>query len=306
MSALRDPVFSRTQALAAGFTSDQIRWALKTSRWFALRRGLYADSAAFNQLCPTDQHLLQAFAAMSHLTCPSMISHRSAAFLYGLPAYRNPQRVCLTVSRDQRRTMADVDLYTTRDFGRDNSLLNHRFTMAIAITTLARTVVDVARTSDLPETLVVADAALHTSRVTKAELNNVLDGLWRWPHVDRARRALEHADPRCSDPQISWVRGLFIENQLPIPDFHVAIHERNKLIGRFDFAWPELGVLAHVDRLNGTPSDQLRALRQQRVIDEYARQLGFTVLALNPDELAAHAHHRLGPLRKALAQQAAA
>lgn len=84
------------------------------------------------------------------------------------------------------------------------------------LTSLARTVVDIARTAPRADAVVVADAALSTS-MTAAELRAVLDAQSGWRGSRDASWVIEHADPYAESPLESLGRLAFIEHGLPAP-----------------------------------------------------------------------------------------
>ena len=66
----------------------------------------------------------------------------------------------------------------------------HRATLAdrdvvvrdgVPVTSVARTLVDLGRSSSIASAVVVADAALHGGMVTASELDAVLIRCWNWP-----------------------------------------------------------------------------------------------------------------------------
>jgi hypothetical protein len=62
------------------------------------------------------------------------------------------------------------------------------------ITSVARTVVDLARTSSFRSGVVVADSALRGQQTTKDELRSVLAACARWPGIRQARLVVEFSD----------------------------------------------------------------------------------------------------------------
>jgi hypothetical protein len=62
------------------------------------------------------------------------------------------------------------------------------------VTTAARTVADIARTTTFMGGVVVADAALYERHASKSELRRVLAGCERWPGTSRARQVTDFAD----------------------------------------------------------------------------------------------------------------
>jgi very-short-patch-repair endonuclease len=81
------------------------------------------------------------------------------------------------------------------------------------VTTPLRTVVDCARRLPFDEGLAVADSALRSGRVTRAELDQVTV---RGAGAERVRRVLAHADGRSANPFESVLRALCVEAGLDV------------------------------------------------------------------------------------------
>lgn len=64
----------------------------------------------------------------------------------------------------------------------------------VPVTTVARTMVDLARALPLRDGLVAMDAALHSGQVTQEQLRAVLDQCRRWPWIRRAAQAVALSD----------------------------------------------------------------------------------------------------------------
>ena len=275
-------VFTRRTAIAAGLTPDQIRWALSSRRWTALRRGHYVTTEHLLVLAHDVRamHTLQARAALMHLGCAVVISHRSAAVLHGIVLHRPPAVVTVTTGRHERRTVLGVDVRTTRSPDLQSELIE-----GLPVTCAARTVIDVARTEPLADALVVMDAAVGSGLATREELESLLDEHSRWPGITAAREALRRCDPATGDPVRSWCRGHLIEQGLPAPECDVEVSASGVPLGRYGFVWPERRTLAAIDPVVGSPQEQLDEVRRRRRLDDRVRGLGYEVVSFAIDEI---------------------
>ena len=95
---------------------------------------------------------------------------------------------------------------------------------SLPVTTVARTVADLARTLPFMDAVAVADSALNQEKTTKPEILQVLEKCNGWPGVRQARRALEFADDRAESPLESAARVVFAEAGLDPPELQVTIH----------------------------------------------------------------------------------
>jgi hypothetical protein len=121
----------------------------------------------------------------------------------------------------------------------------------IPVTTLTRTVLDLARTLPFLQAVPVADRALalaQSSADLQSDLQDGLQGLARWPGVRRARRTCDFADPRSGSVGESMSRVRFVERGIPAPALQYEVwDERGDLIARSDFGWEECGTVGEFD-----------------------------------------------------------
>lgn len=299
------PLLWRSNLLAQGHSPDQIRWALTSQRWLALRRGVYVERETFTALNHREQHLLNALAVHQSLNCDHVLSHHSALAIHGLTPLHPLTDVTLTTHRDLRRHVVGAQVFTTRD------LALHRIDHAtpwgasLPVTSLARTIVDIARTCDLPTALVAAESALSQNLVQRRDWDDVLDQLPRWPGVAQAQQSLDLATPHCADPLLSWCRGLFLTMGLPNPLCAVSVSHQDHAVGRFDFVWPDQAVLVMLDRTDATTDVQLQRLRDLRIHEDLMRMQGYIVLTVSTHELIHQARAVAARINVALTRAAA-
>ncbi len=118
----------------------------------------------------------------------------------------------------------------------------------VPVTSVARTVVDLARTVSFESGVVFADAALACGSVTVEQLSAALLGAKGWPGAPRARRVVEFADGRAesvgeSRSRVALARAGF---PAPVPQWEVR-DASGRLIGRVDFGWPRWRVVGEFD-----------------------------------------------------------
>ena len=124
-------------------------------------------------------------------------------------------------------------------------------------TSLARTVVDVARSSTFREGVAIADAALHGLRdhtgralrkpVDKGELLDELIAAGSRRGVAQARAVIDFADGASESPGESCSRVGFRILGLPAPLLQQEFRDRLGLIGFTDFWWPECRLMGEFD-----------------------------------------------------------
>lgn len=154
-------VVLRAELLATGWLPDEVRRMCSRGDLRRLGRGAYARSGAAPSGRRTE-HLLRVRAVLRRLGPAAVVSHASAAALYGLPCWDLPlDRVGVTRDRASgaRRTPeVHVHAAPLAD-GEVRSVALADGAGTVQVTAPARTVVDIARTHGFEQGVVVADAA---------------------------------------------------------------------------------------------------------------------------------------------------
>jgi Protein of unknown function (DUF559) len=268
-------IMTKADLLAAGGSPGKIGVQLARGDLVRIGRGYYATIDLTERMLRLKfgEHFLRAYAVVGALGSGAVASHRTAAHIHGLDLLTEPgTTVTVTRPAEHRSHSArpGVHLYVARLPG---SHVCERF--ALPITTVARTVVDLAKTASFREGVVVADCALHQHLTSKDELRAVLA---ECPHVRGCRQAaavVEFADGLAESPLESIARVVFRDCQLPPPALQVRIGA-TKFIGRVDFLWPQYRTIVEVDGVMKY-SDPYRARTQLRR-DQQLRTAGYEVV----------------------------
>ena len=203
-------------------------------------RGVYVTAADWDAQSPRERHITLARAVTLMRERRLVLSHRTAAIAWNLPLLGDPPD--------------DVHVIAWRTNGgrSDDRLVRHCLDIppetvvldGLEATTLARTVVDVARTSRFAEGVMVADAALARG----ARHDDLVAELPEPGHrgVRRAREVVAFADARSGSPVESLSRVSIAEAGLPAPELQHEFWDRD---GRMDvdFWWPRFGVIGEFD-----------------------------------------------------------
>ncbi|PBC48997.1 hypothetical protein CJ179_19765 [Rhodococcus sp. ACS1] len=117
-----------------------------------------------------------------------------------------------------------------------------------AVTSLARTVADVARSEFLDEAVVIGDSALRRGVVSIDDVRAVLDRHGRRKGIGAARRAVALFDERSESPGESLSRIRMRECGMPAPDLQHEVRTcGGAFVGRVDFFWERWGVVGEFD-----------------------------------------------------------
>lgn len=203
-----------------------------------VRQGVMAENVA---LSPWDELRRAIEAAAPFLRRGTWFSHRSAALLHGLPAVI--------------RTGDLVEV--VRTFGGHGNTSRHLRARAgtvtpgegtwvdgLPVTTLTRTVLDLARTLPFTEAVMIADAALRLG----ADLDELFAGVGEGRGCRKAERVLMFANPASESPGESESRARIAVAGLPVPEIQAVIRtSTGQFVARVDFHWRAKKVIGEYD-----------------------------------------------------------
>ena len=284
LAAAQGDVFSAQQALSAGFTPRQIERRVHSKQWHRLRRGVYCDARLRAEADHRRKLLLDVAGALLATAPVNAASHFSAGRLYELPFIGAwDGRPWLTAP-----AALGVTPYVRRDIVIEAAGLPESRVHVVGglrTTTVARTVVDLARHLTLLEGVVVADAALFLDKVSAAQLAGVLAECERWPGIAKASEVLTLADGRAESPYESVARVLLHRAGIPCEP-QVWLYDSAGLIGRVDLYLPESFTVVEVD--GDVKYDEFAepwTLTKEKRRQERLEQAAFGVVRVSPDEL---------------------
>jgi hypothetical protein len=117
----------------------------------------------------------------------------------------------------------------------------------VLLTSVPRTVIDLARTLPFAQGVAVADSALYAGLTSKNELAAVIADCPRWPGLRRAREVTAFSDARPESVLESLSRAVFHQAGLPPPDLQVWVGDDVEPIGRADFLWRRYRTVGEAD-----------------------------------------------------------
>ena len=234
----------RRDLLAAGFSSGEVQRERRAGHLLSIRRGAYVEPEDARLAHAEDRHRLLVLATVPRLSDSTVVSHASAAVMHGLPLWGVPLDH-VHVTRDASsgaRSNAVVRRHTA-------PLLPHEITTVggVLVTSVGRTLADIARAVDMERAVVPADAALRRHLVDRAALDAALLRAARWPGIPAARRALAFANPGAASPGESRSRVAILRFGLPEPELQYGVVAGGLVIAETDFGWRELRTVAEFD-----------------------------------------------------------
>jgi hypothetical protein len=170
------------------------------------------------------------------------------------------------------------------------------------VTSVERTVVDLARSLPFAAGVVTADSALCNEKTTAGRLYRVVGDCRRWPGIAKATEVVDFSHPGAESPLESISRVAFRDGGLPPPVLQAWIIGGRGTIGRVDFLWEEHRTIAEADGAMKY-ADPDRARRQLRR-DTDLREAGFEVVHFTWRDITSRPEHVVAQIRAAFARTA--
>jgi hypothetical protein len=223
-----------------------------------VRQGVYTEATSWAEASEHARYVARIRAVAETRRVEAVFSHRSAAILHGLPMLQPFPTVVDAIvpptSRRRRGTGIDwhhLDL-DPADVERVDGLL---------VTTLARTLIDVARTESFAWAVVQLDAGLSLpktpstpdrwdragERVSRDELLQRLDALGSASGTRRAAKAIAFGDGRAGSVGESLSRLQMHAWGVPAPELQVSVRGVSGRRYLVDFAWDDGRLLGEFD-----------------------------------------------------------
>lgn len=243
MSASDPSIYRRPGLLAAGYTDRELRRLRAGGELSRVRPGAYVAGPLPEH--DDERHRIQVRAAKGELAGDAVVSHTSAAVMHGLPVWpTTPSRVRLTRARSSGGRQHPLVHLCTAPLSPGEIVEVD----GLAVTSVARTIVDLARSTSFESAVVAVDAALARAMATEEEMAEALARAKGWPGAPRARRAVSFADGRSESVGESRSRVAIARAGLPGPALQWEIRAGDGgLIARTDFCWRESRLVGEFD-----------------------------------------------------------
>ena len=285
-------VLSRQQMFACGASSSGIARRLANGKLETVHTGVYRVTG-FGRTW--EQSLMAACLAAGR---EAAVSHRAAATCWGLEGISD-QVVEVSTGRHRNPPSGPkVIVHTTRLPNRDVCCLG-----PLPMTTVTRTVIDLAGVVDGVRLEVALDDALRTRRTTLDRLArrlSELGGKGR-PGSGKLRILLEERDPstaRLESELEARMLRLLRRAGLPRPVTQYVIREAGRFVRRVDFAYPEhrLAIETFGYRYHSARRDWQRDLERGNRL----QPLGWRELRFSWDDVQSRRQHVIALVRQGL------
>jgi hypothetical protein len=275
-SEWRDDFVLSSAVREVGGQARHYRSVASGELWRAARGAYLVDAPVTDE----ERYLAQIRARLLVSKNPPILSHWSAALLWGLPILgRWPDEVHVEVgTRRNGRSIPGLVRH------RSDGIVEDR-RGGIRVTSLARTVLDVAASSSLRTAVVIVDSAL-------AGLVDQNQG-WLRPPISRdgLREEFERAERRRGSRQLEWTlrfgdgraaspgesvsRLTMHQIGCPAPELQHSFYDsRGRFVATTDFWWPEFNLTGEFDGRGKYLRDEYANGRTtaQIVVDEKVRE----------------------------------
>jgi hypothetical protein len=248
--------------------------------FIAVFRGVYVRADLWNAMGPDERYRARVKAAAALADRDLVFAYQSAAAQWRLPWVGGwpHQAHILENAATGGRSKAMLLRHTV---GIPADLVEID---GLTVTSLARTVVDLARSASFGPAVAVADAALHRTAhplagvprtfLTRDDLLRELDGVPFRHGLAKGHRVIDFADGAADRPGESMSRVNMHLMGLPRPQLQVPIVGDSGRIWIVDFWWPEFNLIGEFDgHRKYTDPEFLRGRTpEQAVIDEKDRE----------------------------------
>ena len=223
-----------------------------------------------------------------------VLSHETAALLWGLDLVSAPQGQHLTVGRDRsRRAPADVVLHRA-DLRPDECVVR----AGLPVTAPVRTVLDLARTLPLAHAVAVADSALRFDLLRLPALVDAAAALRPAPGRAACREVVARVDRRSGSCLESLGRVLLQDAGLAPFETQHAVRLADGRVHRVDLAWPERRLVVELDGF-AFHADRHRYRSDRRRLNDLVLA-GWTVLRFSWEDVVERPQVVVAQVRAAL------
>ena len=249
-----------------------------------LTRGVYVSAAEGRQFTPEERCIAVTIAlAMSHRQ--AVLSHASAALMWGAPLFGLPAKVELSLPRSNHRHHSQVRYHSSRS---DVCELA-RVVAGFSVTDPLTTILDCARTLPVVQALAVTDYFLHHAHVGYRDVHAQLMGARGYGKSSFSLIA-ESMSALTESPLESLAMLRIVQSKLERPRQQLEIRAHDGRVHRSDFAWETLKLLLEVDGLHkyyGAYRPTEEQLRRDALRQRSLELMGWTVVRATWDDLIA-------------------
>lgn len=238
-------VFTRKEALAAGYHDRAIALLVRSGAWVRVRRGAYVLGDGWSGLTDNQRYAVLCRAAVRQANTRVVLSHTSGASEYGAPLWDCDLTAVHLTRPDERAGRAEAGIVQHRGVLEDGDVVVRHGREVMSAT---RSALELTTMLDVEHALVEIDFLLHHGFTTIEALRARYESMVHWPRSLTTDLVLRLADGRSESVGETRARFLCWAQHLPapIPNYPI-LDEQGVEIARVDLAWPDLGVFLEFD-----------------------------------------------------------
>lgn len=256
LSGLDDGLIFTSDFARAGVHPRDIEAALVRGMLVRVRRGAYVSSDIWNSAWPVQRHqwLVRATVALSPR--PLVVSHLSALAMHELPTIGDWPDTVHTLESGASGGK-NARFITGHRGGADADTV---VVDGVTVTTLERTLIDVAATESMMRAVAPLDAALHRGlsrdgtaapgALTKERLLEELEKVAPKRGQRRAEAAIAFADGLAESPGESLSRVRIFELGFEVPELQIAFDNIRGRTAIVDFYWRRIRKAGEFDGMS--------------------------------------------------------
>ncbi len=267
--------FTRTEALAAGCTINDIRTTVRLGEWHRLRKGAYVFADEWAPLEPTTRHWLRTRVAVSTLGANVAVSHASGVIAHAIDDWRLDLTRIHVTRLDGRsgRIIGDVVQHE-----RGKGDLELREVAGIRVLEPQRCVLEAAVSLDPEAAFCLLESGLRSKQFDRGDLETAYAALHARHRMGRLQPLVALAGSQSGSVAESRATWLFDQAGLPRPEQQWEVHRPDgSLVGVVDWVWHEWRLIVEFDgkvKYSGrfgqtgtapTPSSPRRGVRTRSV-----------------------------------------
>lgn len=281
----RTPITLRREYVADGYTDRALANLVRAGVLARPRRGAYVAGPVWQALDVAGQHSVRSRAVVRQAKTDAVLSHTSGLLEFDVPIW-------------------DLDLTDTHftrldgKIGRQEAgVRQHAGTVqpgdvvdrnGVAVMSATRLGLEITTLADVEHSLVVVNNLLNVGHTTLAALAERYDAMAHWPNTLITDLVLRLANPKIESVGESRTFHLCYSHRIPMPEPQYEVKDSaGQILGRVDFAWPELGVFLEFDgkvKYEKLLKDGERAsdvvIREKRREERICRQTGWTCIRI--------------------------
>jgi hypothetical protein len=240
-----DHVFSRGEALAHGYSDDDLRAQLRFGEIVRVRHGAYTGAELWSNADEVERHRLRAHAVLRSHDSKIALSHTSAAVEHGLRLFEPDLSRIHVTCLDRRIARTTRDVVYHQGTCPDSNL---QYVGSQLTVDPVRAGLEAASLASVAAGMVILDSVIDLNLGSLDEIHRGFEAMGGWPRSRRLQVTARLVRKGSNSVGESLARHLMWSQHLPEPELQFEVRDQwGQIIGITDFAWPAHGLLGEFD-----------------------------------------------------------